>query len=67
MSQRGKKLLSEVLRLPVAERKMLAREVIASLDDAAFKAELKRWRDEYLLDERCAVPWTHIDHDEETN
>ncbi len=66
MSQRGKKLLSEVLRLPIAERQLLAREVLASLDDAAFKAELKRRRDEYLLDERCAVPWSHIDRDDES-
>jgi hypothetical protein len=61
MSNHGKKLLDLVLRLPEKDRKMLAREIIASLDDASFKVELKRRRDEFLLDPRCAVPWRQID------
>jgi len=60
MSQRGNKLLQDVLDLSPTDRKSLIQRVIDSLDDAAFKTELKRRRDEFLQDESCSVPWTHI-------
>ena len=65
MSQRGNKLLEEVLNLSVADRQLLVQEVLASIDHTAFKTELKRRRDEYLADESCTVPWTDIFNAEE--
>ncbi len=63
MSQHGNKLLKDVLNLSPTDRKSLVQKVIDSLDDAAFKTELKRRRDEFLQDESCSVPWTHIKND----
>ena len=67
MSQRGNQLLQDVLKLSPKDRKSLIQKVIDSIDDATFKAELKRRRDEFLRDETCSVPWTHIYLDEEAN
>ena len=54
------KLLKEVMGLSLADRQVLIEEVLESIDDDTFKAELKRRRDEYLADKSCSVPWTAI-------
>lgn len=65
MSQRGSKLLQDVISLSLADRQALIEEVLASIDDDTFKAELKRRRDEYLADKSCSVPWRTIFEDDE--
>lgn len=64
MSQRGSKLLKDVMALSVKERQALIEEVLSSIDDDTFKAELKRRRDEYLADKSCSVPWKAIFEDD---
>lgn len=60
MSHRGNQLLKEVMALSLADRQVMIQELLESIDDDAFKAELKRRRDEYLADKSCSVPWTAV-------
>jgi putative addiction module component (TIGR02574 family) len=67
MSQRGSKLLQDVISLSLADRQALIEEVLASIDDDTLKAELKRRRDEYLADKSCSVPWRTILEDDKAS
>lgn len=67
MSHRGNQLLKEVMALSLADRQVMIEELLESIDDDAFKAELKRRRDEYLADKSCSVPWTAIFDDEKAH
>ena len=67
MSYQTKKLLEESLALTLAERRLLAEELFASLseeEDEAFSAELRRRREEAMRDPSCMVPWAEIDRDQ---
>lgn len=67
MSQRGNKLLEDVMALSLKDRQAFIEEVLASIDDDTFKTELKRRRDEYLTDKSCSVPWQAIFEDEKAS
>lgn len=67
MSHRGNKLLKEVMGLSLADRQVLIEEILESIDDDTFKAELKRRRNEYLADKSCSVPWKAIFEDEKAS
>lgn len=67
MSYQAKRLLEEGLALALADRRLLAEELFASLseeEDEAFAAELRRRREEAISDPSCMVPWTEIEHNQ---
>ena len=67
MTNRTQELLSEVLKLPLAERASLAAEVLASIDGAAdadaeeaWLAEIERRGRRVLSGESKGVPWEEV-------